>query len=77
MKIAHINSVFYGSTGKIMLQIAEKGKPDHSFLLCAPKGRHNPKTVTDDCFVFGNRIFLNFAIIRRYLLNKFKKQDNI
>lgn len=28
-------------------------------------------------FVFGNRIFLNFAIIRRYLLNKFKKQDNI
>lgn len=27
--------------------------------------------------VFGNRIFLNFAIIRRYLLNKFKKQDNI
>ena len=28
-------------------------------------------------FVFGNRMFLNFAIIRRYLLNKFKKQDNI
>ena len=28
-------------------------------------------------FVFGNRIFLNFAIIRRYLLNKFKKQDKI
>ena len=28
-------------------------------------------------FVFGNRIFLNFAIIRRYLLNKFQKQDNI
>ena len=28
-------------------------------------------------FVFGNRIFLNFAIIRRYLLNKLKKQDNI
>lgn len=27
--------------------------------------------------VFGNRMFLNFAIIRRYLLNKFKKQDNI
>lgn len=28
-------------------------------------------------FVFGNRMFLNFAIIRRYLLNKFEKQDNI
>jgi len=28
-------------------------------------------------FVFGNRMFINFAIIRRYLLNKFKKQDNI
>lgn len=27
--------------------------------------------------VFGNRMFVNFAIIRRYLLNKFKKQDNI
>ena len=27
--------------------------------------------------VFGNRMFTNFAIIRRYLLNKFKKQDNI
>ena len=27
--------------------------------------------------VFGNRMFLNFAIIRRYLLNKFKKQDKI
>jgi len=27
--------------------------------------------------VFGNRMFINFAIIRRYLLNKFKKQDNI
>lgn len=27
--------------------------------------------------VFGNRMFLNFAIIRRYLLNKFEKQDNI
>jgi small basic protein len=27
--------------------------------------------------VFGNRMFLNFAIIRRYLLNKLKKQDNI
>ena len=27
--------------------------------------------------VFGNRMFTNFAIIRRYLLNKFKKHDNI
>ena len=27
--------------------------------------------------VFGNRMFTNFGIIRRYLLNKFKKQDNI
>ena len=28
-------------------------------------------------FAFGNRLFLNFAIIRRYLLNKFQKKDNI
>lgn len=28
-------------------------------------------------FAFGNRLFLNFALIRRYLLNKFLKKDNI
>ena len=28
-------------------------------------------------FAFGNRLFLNFAIIRRYLLNKYAKKDNI
>ncbi|MGE5615240.1 MAG: small basic family protein [Bacillota bacterium] len=28
-------------------------------------------------FAFGNRIFLNFAIIRRYMLNKSGKKDNI
>jgi small basic protein len=28
-------------------------------------------------FAFGNRLFLNFAIIRRILLNKYSKKDNI
>lgn len=28
-------------------------------------------------FAFGNRIFLNFAVIRRYMLNKSIKKDNI
>ncbi len=28
-------------------------------------------------FAFGNRIFLNFALIRRYILNKSSKKDNI
>ena len=28
-------------------------------------------------FAFGNRIFLNFAVIRRYMLNKSTKKDNI
>lgn len=28
-------------------------------------------------FAFGNRLFLNFAIIRRYILNKYIKRDNI
>lgn len=28
-------------------------------------------------FAFGNRIFLNFAVIRRYILNKLSKKDNI
>ncbi len=28
-------------------------------------------------FAFGNRLFLNFAVIRRYMLNKSAKKDNI
>lgn len=28
-------------------------------------------------FAFGNRLFLNFGIIRRLLLNKYSKEDNI
>lgn len=28
-------------------------------------------------FAFGNRLFLNFAVIRRYILNKISKKDNI
>ncbi|NLV37458.1 MAG: small basic family protein [Clostridiaceae bacterium] len=28
-------------------------------------------------FAFGNRIFLNFALIRRYILNKSTKKDKI
>ncbi len=28
-------------------------------------------------FAFGNRLFLNFAVIRRYMLNKSVKKDNI
>lgn len=28
-------------------------------------------------FAFGNRLFLNFAIIRRILLNKYSKKDKI
>ena len=28
-------------------------------------------------FAFGNRLFLNFAIIRRYILNKYSKKDNM
>ncbi len=28
-------------------------------------------------FAFGNRLFLNFAIIRRIVLNKYSKKDNI
>lgn len=28
-------------------------------------------------FAFGNRLFLNFAVIRRYLLKRARKEDNI
>jgi small basic protein len=28
-------------------------------------------------FAFGNRLFLNFAVLRRFILNKLSKKDNI
>lgn len=56
MKIVEINSVLYGSTGKIVLQIAEVAhQRGHGVLVCAPKGRHN-KNGGENVYLFGNRL---------------------
>ncbi len=58
MKIVEINSVLWGSTGKIARQLgtlaAERG---HSVTLCVPKGRHNQPMETDlSLDLFGSRL---------------------
>lgn len=63
MKIVQINSVHYGSTGKIMLDLEKIAGPKHAFLLCYPKGRHNKGKIASNCYPFGNRWSEDFHII--------------
>jgi len=63
MKIVMINSVTYGSTGKIMLQIAEAARAvGHEAYVCYPKGRHNPQRIENDIPI-GNRFSEDFHLI--------------
>lgn len=63
MKIVMINSVTYGSTGKIMLQIAETARAaGHEAYVCYPKGRHNPK-VLENSIPIGGRFSEDFHLI--------------
>ena len=63
MKIVMINSVTYGSTGKIMLQIAETARDaGHESFVCYPKGRHNPK-VLENSIPIGGRFSEDFHLI--------------
>lgn len=56
MKIVEINSVLYGSTGKIMLQIAETARAKgHKVWVCVPFGRHN-KTGDENTIFIGNSL---------------------
>lgn len=63
MKIVMINSVTYGSTGKIMLQIAEAARSaGHEAYVCYPQGRHNPK-VLENRIPIGGRFSEDFHLI--------------
>lgn len=63
MKIVEINSVLYGSTGKIMLQIAEKAKKEgHEVFVCVPLGRHNKKGEKNTIYI-GNRVSEDLHLI--------------
>lgn len=57
MRVLEINSVQYGSTGKIMLQIAsEINSSDGEGWIAVPKGRHNKEKVYDKTVFIGNRL---------------------
>lgn len=60
MKIVIINSVLYGSTGKIALGIKRLGEErGNKVYICAPRGRHNKAKIFSDIsnlLFIGNRI---------------------
>ncbi len=64
MKIAEINSVYRGSTGKIACQIAEKAiNGRQQVMLCVPKGRHNKTAPAEYIRLFGSRFSEDIHII--------------
>lgn len=63
MRIVEINSVNTGSTGNIMLQIAEEARNNGmEVLTCVPKSRSNLEKKCENQFVFGDRITRNLHI---------------
>lgn len=63
MKIAEINSCNFGSTGNIMLEIAEVAeKCGHTAVVCYPKSRGNAKKQKETDIVVGGRISRNFHL---------------
>lgn len=63
MKIVMINSVTYGSTGKIMLQLAEMARAaGHEAYVCYPKGRHNPRVI-ENAIPIGGRFSEDLHLI--------------
>lgn len=60
MRLLEINSCNYGSTGNIMLQIAETAeKSDAEALVCYPKSRSNAKKQRPQDLIIGSRISRN------------------
>jgi len=56
MRIVAINTCDYGSTGKIMRQIAENAETKgHSYWIAIPKGRHNKTTSYEKTIWIGSR----------------------
>ena len=63
MRIAEINSSNFGSTGNIMLEIAEVAeKCGHSAVVCYPKSRANAKKRKESDIVIGNRLSRNLHL---------------
>lgn len=57
LTIVEINSVPFGSTGGIMLNVAEQArKAGHRVFVCYPDGRHNPVGKLPDSVMIGGRI---------------------
>ncbi len=63
MNIFEINATNFGSTGNIMLQIAEKAKKNkHKVFVCCPLSRENKKkNLTNQIFI-GNRLTRNLHV---------------
>lgn len=63
MRILHLNTVLHGSTGKIMLQIAEKARErGHKCWVSVPRGRHNTYCDDSNIIWIGNRLSEDFHI---------------
>lgn len=64
MRIVEINTCNYGSTGKIMLQIAKTANQnDHKCWIAIPKGRHNKNSDYKDTIWIGNQFAEDFHIM--------------
>ena len=64
LTIVEINSVPFGSTGSIMLNIAEEArKAGHKVYVCYPNGRHNPSGRLQDAIFIGGRISEDLHIL--------------
>lgn len=63
MRIAEINSCNFGSTGNIMLEIAEVAeKCGHTAAVCYPKSRGNAKKQKETDIVIGSRLSRNLHL---------------
>ena len=57
LTIVEINSVPFGSTGGIMLNVAEQARnAGHRVYVCYPDGRHNPAGMLRDSIRIGGRV---------------------
>jgi glycosyltransferase involved in cell wall biosynthesis len=64
MKVAYINTVLTGSTGKIMRETANLAKEMGAQIrLCVPKGRHNDINMAQDVLPIGNRFSEDLHIL--------------
>ncbi len=60
MKILEINSTNYGSTGNIMLQIADTARrKGHTVITCCPASRDNKKKSVENQWLIGSRFSRN------------------